>query len=110
MTNLTRREAEEIIKEYGNSLYILDDVHPNTKAYFIAEGFLSGLKAEEENSKRIIRSLRECSDFQESKIKILTEALFEIRNQNPIENALDPQWAARIAKNALDIIDRRKEQ
>lgn len=28
-------------------------------------------------------------------------ALVEIRDQDPVENALDPQWAARIAKEAL---------
>jgi len=32
----------------------------------------------------------------------LREALEQIKDQDPVENALDPQWAARVAREALN--------
>lgn len=40
--NLTIEKAKEISEEYADSLYILNDVHPNVKAYFLSEGFIEG--------------------------------------------------------------------
>lgn len=36
-----------------------------------------------------------------AEIRKLVDTLKEIRDQDPVENALDPQWAARLAKEAL---------
>jgi hypothetical protein len=35
----------------------------------------------------------------------LREALIEIKNADPVDMALDPQWPARIAKHALDKVE-----
>jgi hypothetical protein len=37
-----------------------------------------------------------------ARIEELERALRDIRDQDPTENALDPQWAARIARQALN--------
>lgn len=41
-------------------------------------------------------------DFERRKVDRLQAALEEIRDQHWVENVLDPQWSARIAKAALD--------
>jgi len=35
----------------------------------------------------------------------LREALIEIKNADPVDMALDPQWPSRIAKHALDKVE-----
>lgn len=48
-----------------------------------------------------VRSFRKQVDEMREELSRLKSALEEIRDQDPVENALDPQWAARIAKEAL---------
>ncbi len=43
----------------------------------------------------------ETTDPRDARIAELEAALREIRDQNWVENCLDPQWAARIASRAL---------
>lgn len=41
---MTREEAFKIQSQFKDALHIFDDIHPNAKAYFLAEGVLSGFE------------------------------------------------------------------
>lgn len=64
---LTIDKAKEIIKEYKESLFIFNGVHPNAKAYFLAEGFIDGWnQAIETIEKGIVESQNKLSVDRES--------------------------------------------
>jgi len=58
----------------------------------------------EDEAERLHRLMSEMASQQRAEVERLREALTEIRDADPVDMALDPNWSARIARAALSDI------
>jgi predicted transcriptional regulator len=57
-----------------------------------------------------VKLLLGAHDARVAELERVTAALREIVEQDPVENALDPQWSARIASDALTDVARAAQE
>lgn len=58
---MNQREAEEIVSQFKDAQYILKDVHPNAKAYFLGEGYLECMA----HAQTLVQALSQIRDREE---------------------------------------------